>query len=211
MASSSLAPREFKPTRNPLQCTWRLRRSIPVAGHMASCQWHSWSNTGNDGWIYGIYGWIYGKWMEMMVGCMETVSRNHKHTHFDHVNPFFGLILVIPTWCLVARAPCNIGTPDWHLENACHGITSECIDATRFGLWGAVWDVSQIQDAPLPHRAGVVAMWDQCGTNVGRDVLPHIWISAFGPWLVLDYRQMQMPLTRLPNCMMLGKGGLTDD
>ena len=61
-----------------------------------------------------------------------------------------------------------------------------------------------------------------CGTNVGpmwagmfsrmfshTSELAHL--AIFGPWLVLDYRQMQMPLTRLPNCMMLGKGKPTDD
>ena len=176
-------------SRNPLQCTWRLRRSIPVAGRK---KWPvavvAFLIKHRKWWLdlWDKNGWIYGKWMEMMgTDVWKTVSRNHKHAHFDHVNPFFGLILVIPTWCLVARAPGVILEPQiGTLKMPAMASPVNASDATRFGLWGAVWDVSQIQDAPLPHRAGVVAMRDQCGTNVGRDVLPdvlpHIWISAFG-------------------------------
>ena len=36
-------------------------------------------------------------WEMMGTDLWKTVSRNHKQTHFDHVNQFFGLILVIAT------------------------------------------------------------------------------------------------------------------
>ena len=172
-------------SRNPLQCTWHLRRSIPVAGRpvavvaflMKHRKW--WDLWDENGWIYG---WIYGKWWGRMYGKQfQEIINMPILTMWIH---FLGLFWSyrLDVWLPELRAILEpqIGT----LKMPAMASPVNASDATRFGLWGAVWDVSQIQDAPLPHRAGVVAMRDQCGTNVGRDVLPdvlpHIWISAFG-------------------------------